>query len=164
MKTLYDYLAKDHDRLDDMLRRATQNSSEIDTELYLKFRHGLLRHIGIEEKVVFPAIASLSDREKSAITNRLRLDHGALVALLVPTPNPEIIRTLLSILEVHNNLEEKEDGIYHLLDSLNSDETAALLEKIENYPEVPMNPFNDKPGVMSVARRAVERAGYKPLF
>ena len=39
-----------------------------------------------------------------------------------------------------------------------------LLEKVKNYPEVPMNPYNDRPGVIDVARRAVERAGHKPSF
>jgi iron-sulfur cluster repair protein YtfE (RIC family) len=47
--------ADDHRRLEALLDRATAGSGPIDRELFEQFRAGLLRHIGMEEKVLFPA-------------------------------------------------------------------------------------------------------------
>ena len=52
---VYRYLADDHARLDDALRRATRDSDRIDQTAYAEFREGLLRHIGMEEKILLPA-------------------------------------------------------------------------------------------------------------
>jgi hypothetical protein len=81
---------------------------------YGEFRKGLLRHIGVEEKIVLPAIERLQGGRRAAVVDRLRLDHGAMVALMVPQPSPSIIATLRSILQVHNVLEEQEGGLYQL--------------------------------------------------
>ncbi len=164
MATLYEILSRDHERLDSLLVRATDDPGMINVEIYSEFRHGLLRHIGIEEKIILPAIARLQDGRQAEVAGRLRLDHGALVALLVPSPTPPIIETIRSILQVHNLLEEEEGGLYRLIERLAGEEADGLLENIRQYPEVPMNPYNDRKGVLDVARRAVERAGYKAAF
>lgn len=161
---IYSYLAGDHERLDALLTRATEGSGGIDLEPYSQFRQGLLRHIGIEEKIVLPAIARLQNGRQTEIAQRLKLDHGALVALLVPPPSPGIIVTIRLILTSHNPLEEGAGGIYELAQKLAVDEADELLERIESFPEVPSLPFNDKLGILDVTRRAVERAGYKPAF
>jgi len=101
---LYQYLSGDHDRLDALLESAVANAGVIDMEPYSEFRKGLLRHISMEEKIVLPAIARWQDGKKAAIAERLRLDHSAIVSLLVPPPNPSIILTLRSIFTVHNHL------------------------------------------------------------
>lgn len=41
---------------------------------------------------------------------KLRLDHGALAALLVPTPTPAIIVAIHTVLAAHNSLEEGPGG------------------------------------------------------
>ena len=104
---LYQYMADDHERLDSLLQRAVAKPGVIDAESYHEFRKGLLRHISMEEKIVLPAIARWQGGKKAAIGERLRLDHGALVALLAPPPTPSIMLTIRSILEVHNELEER---------------------------------------------------------
>ncbi len=162
--SLFQYLSNDHDRLDDLLEHAVENPEKIDMELYAEFRKGMLRHIGIEEKIVLPAIARLQNGEQAVIANRLRFDHGALVALLVPLPTSEIVATLHSILEFHNTLEENPDGLYQLLERLTGAEAGDLLAKLKTAPEVPVLPYNESPGILDVTRRAVERAGYKPGF
>jgi len=91
---LYQYLSDDHDRLDALLGRAVAKPGVIDMELYSEFRKDLLRHISMEEKIVLPAIARWQGGKKAAIAERLRLDHGAIVSLLVPPPTPSIILTL----------------------------------------------------------------------
>ena len=102
---LYKYFAGDHRRLDDLLDRATAKPDAIDMELYGKFRLGLLRHISMEEKILFPAAQRYNGGEPLAVTAKLRLDHGAIAALLVSPPSRTIIAALRAILKVHDLLE-----------------------------------------------------------
>ena len=164
MGLLFQFLSDDHERLDGLLEQATEKPDEFNVDIYMEFRKGLLRHIGIEEKIILPAIARFQNGKQAEVAARLRLDHGALVALLVPAPTMPIVETIRQILRIHNPLEEEEDGLYQLIDSLAGNEVNDLLERVKNYPEVPMNPYNDWPGVLDVARRTVERAGHKPSF
>jgi len=157
---LYQYMADDHERLDSLLRRAVVKPGAIDAEPYHEFRNGLLRHISMEEKIVLPAIARWQGGKKATIGERLRLDHGALVALLAPTPTPSIMLTIQSILEVHNELEEQEGGLYELLDHLAGPETEQMLARLNSAPSVAVLPNNDKPEVFEAAKRAVARAGH----
>lgn len=159
--SLYQYLSNDHDRLDGLLQRAAAKPVVIDMEPYAEFRKGLLRHIAIEEKIVLPAIARLQGGRQAAIAERLRLDHGAIVALLVPPPNTSLVLTLRSILLVHNELEEKEGGLYQLFENLAGLETENLLGQLKAAPEVRVLPHNDRPEVLEATRRAVARAGYE---
>jgi hypothetical protein len=158
---LYQYLADDHDRLDRLLQSATAKPGATDMQLYGQFRKGLLRHIGMEEKIVLPAIARLQGGRQAPIAERIRLDHGAIVALLVPPPTASIIATLRSILQVHNALEEQEGGLYQLVEQLTGAESESLLDKLKSAPEVPVLPHNDRADVIEATRRAVARAGYE---
>jgi len=158
---LNQYLAEDHNRLDGLLQQATANPARIDMQPYGEFRKGLLRHISIEEKIVLPTIARLQNGVQAAVGDRIRLDHGALVALLAPPPSASIVATLRSILEVHNALEEREGGLYHLLDQLAGTESDALLLRMKSAPEVPVLPHNERAEVIEATRRAVARAGYE---
>jgi hypothetical protein len=158
---LYHYLSKDHKRLDNVLREAAANPGAINMQLYAEFRKGLLRHIAIEEKIVFPTIARLQGGRQATVTERLRLDHGALVALLVPPPTASIVATIRSILQVHNALEEQEGGLYQLFEQLAGSDTDTLLRKLESAPEVPVLPHNERPEAIEATRRAVARAGYE---
>jgi hypothetical protein len=58
---------------------------------YAEFRAGLRRHIGMEEKILLPAARSANEGEPLASAAKLPLYHGALAALLVPTPTGLII-------------------------------------------------------------------------
>ena len=158
---LYQYLSGDHDRLDELLQWALAKPGVIDMEPYAEFRKGILRHIGMEEKIVLPAIAQLQGGKQAAIAERLRLDHGAIVALLVPPPSASIVATLQSILRVHNVLEEQEGGLYQLFEELVGSEAGTLLERLKSAPEVPVLPHNERPDVIEATRRAVARAGYE---
>jgi hypothetical protein len=161
---LFRYLWEDHKRLDALLIQAVDNPQGVDMRPYGEFRQGLLRHIGIEEKIVLPAIARFQDGKQAEIAARLRLDHGALVALLVPPPTPAIVETIRSILAAHNPLEENEGGLYQLLERLAGEDAGSLLARMKGAPEVPALPHNDRRGILDITRRAVERAGYKAAF
>jgi hypothetical protein len=158
---LYQYMADDHERLDSLLQFAVAKPGVIDTQSYHEFRKGLLRHISMEEKIVFPAIARWQGGKKVAIAERLRLDHGALVALLAPPPTPSIMLTIRSILEVHNELEEREGGLYELLEDMAGAEGEQILAQLKSAPPVAVLPNNDKPEVLEAAKKAVARAGHE---
>jgi hypothetical protein len=159
-ENLNQYLAADHERLDRLLQQATAVPGSIDRISYDAFRGGLLRHIAMEERTLFPAILRMVGEKNARMLDRLRLDHSALAALLVPPADAGIIATIRSILAVHNALEESQQGVYHLLDRLPEGETARLVEKLKVTTQVPAAPHNGRPGVLVATRRALARAGY----
>jgi hypothetical protein len=154
------FLAGDHARLDGLLRRAMTEASMIDRAAYAEFRAGLLRHISLEEKILLPAAQRWQGGDPLPMAAKLRLDHGALAALLVPTPTPAIIAVIRTVLAAHNALEEGPGGVYERCEHLAGAEADALLAQLRAAPEVPVAPYADGPQVMSVVRRALARAGY----
>src|SRR5262245_36419624 len=158
---LYQYLSSDHDRLDHILEQATAKRGIIDMECYADFRKRLLRHISIEEKILLPAIARWQGGKKAALADRLHLDHGAIVSLMVPPPTPSIILTLKSVFAVHNPLEEDDGGLYDLFETLAGPETEAMLEELKAALEVPVLPNNAKPELLELAKQALARAGHE---
>ena len=159
--SLYEFLSDDHNRLDGLLRRSLDASGQIDRAAYGEFRSGLLRHIAMEERVLLPDIMRRQGGRPLPVAERVRLDHGALAALLVPPPSPSIITTIRSILQVHNALEEQEGGLYITCEQVAGPEAEELLAKLKATPEVPVMPYNERPEVLEATRRAVERAGYR---
>jgi len=162
---IYRLLAGDHTRLDRLLDEAAgRDPAKVEPARYDAFRRGLLKHIGMEEKILLPAAQQLSGGQPMPLAARLRLDHGAIAALLVPSPTPRIVAALKTILTAHNTLEEGPGGLYEECDRLAQGQATALLERLRNAPEVPAAPHNDGPKVMPAARRALARAGYEGLL
>lgn len=135
MGRLYDLLARDHARLDALLADAAREES------YREFRRGLLRHIGIEERILFPLIRK-AGRDLRLI-EQLHRDHAALSALLVPPPAPAEIDAVRRILEQHNPLEEDAGGLYDEIETLAGDEIEDLLRRVESFPETRVAPHAD---------------------
>ena len=158
---LYRFLAADHARLDALLRRAIAVPGDIDRAAYAEFRSGLLKHIGMEEKILLPAAQRVRGGEPLPVAAKLRLDHGALAALLVPPPTPAIIAALRTILAAHNPLEEGPGGVYEVCEQLVGPEANTLLAQLRNMPEVPVASHADGPRVLNATRRALARAGYQ---
>jgi hypothetical protein len=155
------WLSADHERLDGLLARATARTGAIDRMPYEEFRRGLLRHIAIEEKVLLPAAQQARAGDPLPVAGRLRLDHGAIAALLVPTPTATIVATIRAILREHNPVEEGPDGLYATCDRLLAADADVLVGTMAAHPPPPVNPHNDGPGVMPAVERALERAGYR---
>jgi hypothetical protein len=141
---IHHYLSDDHARLDAALQRGG----------YEQFREGLLRHIGIEQKILFPIVSGWS------LVERLHLDHGALAALLVPTPTPAILDAIRTILSHHNPLEEGPGGLYDECDRRLGSQAEEVLKRIQNAPRVPVARHVDNSTSMESARNALRRAGY----
>jgi hypothetical protein len=157
---IYRYLADDHERLDALLDRAVLDAGNIDMSAYAQFRSGLLKHIGMEEKILLPAARQFRGGEPLPIAARLRLDHGALTALLVPSPTPSIVAAIRAILERHNPLEEDPGGMYETCEELAGAEADKICRQLQEAREVRALPHVDNDFVMEAARRALARAGH----
>lgn len=159
-KPLYNFFTTDHRRIEVLLAKATEKPGEIQLDYYHRFRTGLLKHIKMEEKILFPAAQKANNGEPLPLTAKLRLDHGAITSLMVVPPSEEIIKVLLHVLEKHDLLEEEPGGMYDVCEKLTSDDTIQLLEQLQNTTEVPVHPFNEAGYALDVAKRALKRAGF----
>ncbi|MGH7873813.1 MAG: hemerythrin domain-containing protein [Candidatus Binatia bacterium] len=157
---IHRYLADDHRRLDALIERATAAPEHVGASAYAQFRAGLLKHIGMEEKVLFPAAQKRRGGEPLPVAARLRLDHGALAALLVPPPVAPIIAAIRTILDSHNPIEEDPGGMYDQCEEAVGNAVQQVLYQLQNYAEVKVLPHVNSPFVIAAARRALARAGY----
>lgn len=157
---LHQFFAVDHARLHALLERAFADPENLDRAAYSEFRAGLLKHIAMEEKVLLPAAQRLSGGNPLPLAAKLRLDHGAIAALLVPSPSAPILRAIRAILATHNALEEGADGIYEQCERLAGAEIGEILERLRAFPEVAVAPHLDGPTVIEALRRTLARAGY----
>src|SRR5690349_19779443 len=110
------FLTEDHARLDALLTSAERDDGSMDDDAYSEFRRGLLRHIGMEEKVLLPFARAERGGEPLAVAAALRADHGAIAKLLVRSPAPDVVRAIRAALAEHNPLEEGPDGLYATCD------------------------------------------------
>lgn len=159
---LYQFFAHDHERLDGLLRQSAAGPDDINTTAYQEFRKGILKHISMEEKILLPAIERLQGGRPFSDSTRIKLDHGAITALLVPVPSKSVLHAIGAILRDHNPLEEGPGGLYEVCEQLVTagDQLEEVLKKVHSAPEIPVVPNNDKPEILNATRRAVERAGY----
>ncbi|MGZ3405282.1 MAG: hemerythrin domain-containing protein, partial [Polyangia bacterium] len=112
MGPLRRYMTDDHQRLDALLDRATADAGHFDAEAFERFRAGLLRHIGIEEKILLRDARQRRGGEPLPVAARLRVEHAAIASLLVPTPDAALAGEIRQLLEAHNVLEEADGGLY----------------------------------------------------
>jgi hypothetical protein len=153
-----DALVDDHARLHALLARAMAGPT-LDAEAFAAFRKGLLRHIGIEEKVLFPAARRARGGEAVEGTRALRLEHAALTSLLVPTPDLALCAELAALLATHDAKEEGHDGVYAACErALSPAGRAETQEKIAAFPEVPVVAHFDGPGTFRTAADALAAA------
>ncbi|MGA7616101.1 MAG: hemerythrin domain-containing protein [Thermoanaerobaculia bacterium] len=148
---LHAYLTEDHQRLDALLERVIRPDGTIDHESYTAFRAGLLRHIGIEERILFPELRRQGIF--SPVEVQLHRDHAALAALLMPPPDAALMSTIAGILAEHNPLEEFPGGLYERMEELAADELGNLVEKIRNTPPVRLAPHMDT----EITRSSIEQ-------
>lgn len=152
---LHALLARDHARLEALLDRATADPGHFDDEAFEEFRAGLLRHIGIEEKILLPDAKRRRGGVPLPLAQRLRVDHGALASLLVPTPDAALVGEIRSILGDHDRLEEEPGGLYDQCEELAGADAAAIVERVIAAPSVPLAKHFDGHGVYRSAAEAL---------
>ena len=152
------YLSDDHRRLEEIFNNILQPDGSLNHSAYGEFRKGILRHIAIEEKIL---VGRLSKRgTPSGYEERLRLDHGAITALLVPDPNPTVLKTIKEILKGHNVIEEKDGGFYDWCDKTLGDEAEIILKEMKDMPPPSLLPNLPYEQVLDSLKRVLKRAGY----
>ena len=160
---IHDHLAHDHARLDALLARAVADPATIDLGAYGEFRAGLLRHIAMEEKVLFADARARRGGEPLPVTRQLHADHAALASMLVPSPTHALLSTIESVLAEHNPLEEGPGGLYDVCEQLAGDEVDAVLARMHAIPAVRAAQHVDEPRIhehitrMLAARRLEPR-------
>ena len=159
-KLLHQFFTNDHRRLEAFLKSATENSGEVHTEHYNAFRTGLLKHIKMEEKILFPAAQKANGGVPLPLAAKLRLDHAAITSLLVLPPDASLIKALWYILDLHDLAEEEPGGMYDVCAALTEKETQTLLDQLLKVSEVPVHPPNASAYAYEAAKRSLARAGY----
>lgn len=143
-------MTDDHARLDELLRG--------DAGAFERFRAGLLRHIGIEEKILLPAARRRRAGASWPLAEQIRVEHAALGALLVPTPDAALVDEIATLLAAHNTLEEQDGGLYADIEALAADEAALLLERAQAAVEPPLARHFDGAGTLRTAAAALALA------
>ena len=157
------FMADDHRRLEALLDQAAA-ATPIDALLFEQFRAGLLRHIGMEEKLLMPAVRRARGGVPLTLARQIHLDHGAIAAMLVPAPTPAGIERLRALLALHDDLEENPTGVYADCDHLLADASTTLIEQLRNFPLVRTAPHNDGPAVERHIAETLALAGRSTRF
>jgi hypothetical protein len=157
---IYQFFTKDHRRIELLLEKATEDVNNIDMDYYHSFRTGLLKHIKMEEKILFPAAQKANGGTPLTLAAKLRLDHGAITSLMVVPPDPGVIKVLRHVLEKHDILEEQPGGMYDMCESLTAGDTQNILDQLSKVTEVPVQQYNKADYALGATKRALERAGF----
>lgn len=161
MTPLGAHLAMDHRAMDVLLDRASRGDpgGPLDLDAFEQFRARLLRHIAIEEKLLFPAARragagpALLERMQ-----RLRVEHAAITTLLVPTPDAALVAELRRALGPHDIVEEAPGGVYDQCEALIGDGCDALLQQVLAYPPVKVARHVDRRDSVRTLAEALARA------
>lgn len=159
-RPIYKFFANDHKRIDSILEDAIKTPDKIDMDLYKMFRIELLTHIKMEEKILFLAAQRANDNQPLPMARQLRLEHGAITALMVPSPNLELIKVLTFVLDKHDLVEERPGGMYDACEAMLKDQIQNVLDELVAVTKVRVHPHNDAPIAMQSAKRALIRAGF----
>ena len=161
MQRITEYLEQDHLRLHALLAAATASGAggRFDAVSYAEFRAGLLRHIAIEEKLLLPAARRARSGVPIDRAHQLRIEHGALGSLLVPTPDHALCREIAGLLATHDAREEGAGGVYAECERLMSAEASrALLVRAGELSEVRVAVHFDGQGTCRTAQEALASA------
>lgn len=142
-----EFLTRDHERLDALLARTTADPHSLDLEAFAEFRAGLLRHIAMEEKVLFADAKARRDTELLPLVEQLHADHAAIATLLIPPPTRELIATLRRVLDEHNPLEEEPGGLYDKCDVAAGSDVSSVVARMHAIPPARVSQHLDDPRV-----------------
>ena len=148
MNGIYEFMSGDHRRLDALLAEAKNLCGSGDAggaaSKFEDFRHGLLRHIGWEEGILFGMVyEELEDRDV-LIIDELKLQHARIredLESIGEAPcdkaSEPLIADLVAVLDAHDRMEE--EGFYPWLDesldeSRMGEAMAAIMKSVEPRP------------------------------
>jgi hypothetical protein len=138
-------MVRDHVAIDRLLVASERADGSIDETSYTLFRHDLLRHIAMEEKVLLPFARMRRGGQPLPMALPLRRDHGEIAKLLTRPPTVERLTALRELLGKHNDLEEGPGGLYAECDALAGEEADAVIARLRMQPRVPLAPYYEGP-------------------
>ena len=159
MGSLHLFLAHQHSRIDALLAESLRDEV-LNPLAYDEFRRLLLRHIAIEEKVLFREVRQRVGT-LNALELQLRRDHAALGGLMVLPPSPSVIVRVRGLLAEHNPLEESAGGFYGSIASLVGEEADALLADAQAVPPAKVAAYFESPRVNQWIDSLVAEANQK---
>lgn len=146
-RTVSGVLREQHRELSTAIRRCLGDDGSVEVALFDEFRHQLLRHISIEERIVMPAVIKAIGRAPDD-RNGLRKDHAGIAALCVPLPEREWVENLRDLLDEHYRVEEGPGGFLSRCDEvLVSTLNDRVLQDIDAHPRFKLAPFRKGPSV-----------------
>jgi len=128
------YMRADHDRLDQLRRNGA----------WRELHGAVLRHIGLEERILLPGVRRWRGGAPLPEAARLRDDHTAIAILLIQPPSAETRRCLARILESHRALEEGTGGLYDVCDALAGHDAWAVAQRLRSAPDLILKPCPDR--------------------
>ena len=162
MSAIRTYLEDDHRLLTELLARADAGG-QLDVASFEAFRARLLRHIGIEEKLLLATVREVLGQPIER-ARRIRVDHGAIASLRVPTPDVALGGEIRALLVTHDALEEGDphgptaEGVYAECDRILGARADELAERARAFPDVPAARHFDGPNVVRTAAEALRGA------
>lgn len=144
--SISEFLGWDHDRLDallgEVLDLASAGSRVEASARFGEFRTGLLRHIRMEEEILFPTFEKVTGIRGGGPTSQMRVEHEQIKGLLARVSDalatPEGVTselgplhaTLLAVLGEHNEKEER--VVYPMTDGeLSPPEREKLVSRLQ---------------------------------
>src|SRR3989338_8628312 len=117
MQTIFDFMSKDHDRLDGIFKEFQKASHGMPAEakkLFSEFSFGLKRHIVWEEEILFPIFEEHAEIKDGGPTEAMRFDHVQIEGFIgeieskisASHTSTDAEQKLLSVLTEHNMKEE----------------------------------------------------------
>lgn len=147
------FMVEDHARIDRLLSASLRDDGSIAPETYAQFRRDLLRHIAMEEKILLRYAKQKRCGEPLPLARQLRVDHGEIAKLLVPSPTPKLVAALCELLGRHNALEEGPGALYACCDALALHEAPQVVAQLRALPAVPVAPHYDAPEHQRISQR-----------
>ena len=141
MDSIYDFMSKDHDRLDEIFNGFKKiKNSNINTakELFMEFKKGLERHIVWEEEILFPLFEKQTGMNDSGPTFVMRMEHVRIKEIIsaihemivkLDLDTDELENELVFVLTQHNDKEES--ILYPWIDN-----SISILEREEAFKKI----------------------------
>ena len=134
-------------------------SHGVDVAAFDLFRHHLLWHVSVEERVVMPSLIRALGRPPDDRPG-LRKDHAGIAALCVPRPEREWVENLRDLLDEHYRVEEAPGGFLSRCDEvLVSTLNDRVVADIEEHPTLTLAPFRKGPSVRAQVAEVLRLTG-----
>ncbi len=158
--TIAAYLVADHARLDALLTQSVDDPAHFDAAAFEELRAGLIRHMAIEERIVYPDACFRRGGKPLDLARRVRIHHAALALLATQEPSAHLVGELRQLLLLHIGEEEGPGGTFeqHARLLTLADE-ADLVARAAAFPAVRrasgLHPPTDIASAAEALRRAV---------